>query len=195
MATAGAGARASAAVPGLYARDSMISWFQSEFAAANAIIDALCGHLAQIGSEDEYAAFFAAVHRRRLNWIPVLHMQKYYSIADVSTELGLVASNRAVPKVNPLETLTADENPRESESLSAEAETASLKGVVADDIEIVATEEAAAENQETSDELVDDKNEIARIDDEASATAELSSGGDSSEYKINAEDGDANGGN
>lgn len=191
----GVGAGASAAVPGLYERDATISWFQSEFAAANAIIDGLCGHLAQIGSEDEYRAFFAAVHRRRLNWIPVLHMQKYYSIADVFAELRLVASNRVAPKVNPLQTLTAEEKLRESESPSTETETASLKGAVADDIEIVVTEEAAAEDQETSNEMVDDDNEIARIDDEASATAELSSGVYSSEYKINAEDGDANGGN
>ncbi|XP_042471807.1 RNA demethylase ALKBH10B-like [Zingiber officinale] len=195
MATVGAGARASVAVPGLYVQDAMISWFQSEFAAANAIIDALCGHLAQIGSEDEYGEFFASVHRRRLNWIPALHMQKYYSIADVSAKLRLVASNRVVPKVNPLETLTTEEKPSESEIPSTEAETAaSLKGAVADDIEIVVAEEAAAEDQDTSDELVDDNNEIARIDDEASAMAELSSGGDSSEYKNNAQNGDANGG-
>ncbi|KAG1371050.1 RNA demethylase ALKBH10B [Cocos nucifera] len=75
-----------------FARDAIISWFRGEFAAANAIIDALCGHLAQIEGGSEYEEVFAAIHRRRMNWIPVLHMQKYFSIADVAGELRRVAS-------------------------------------------------------------------------------------------------------
>ncbi|KAE8672262.1 hypothetical protein F3Y22_tig00111848pilonHSYRG00402 [Hibiscus syriacus] len=84
------------AVSDVLAKDTIISWFRGEFAAANAIIDALCGHLAQLqGSGDvgsEYDAVFAAIHGRRLNWIPVLQMQKYHSIADVTAELKKVTA-------------------------------------------------------------------------------------------------------
>lgn len=89
------------AVPGVadvLAKDTIISWFRGEFAAANAIIDALCGHLAQLqgggGEGSEYEAVFAAIHRRRLNWIPVLQMQKYHSIADVTAELKKVTAKK-----------------------------------------------------------------------------------------------------
>lgn len=94
MTTALAGAAAAGAVPDVFARDAILAWFRGEFAAANAIIDALCGHLAQIEGGAEYEAVFAAIHRRRLNWIPVLHMQKYFSIADVAGELHRVAACR-----------------------------------------------------------------------------------------------------
>lgn len=81
-------------------QDALISWFRGEFAAANAIIDAMCSHLRLIGGdetvpESEYDAVFAAIHRRRLNWIPVLHMQKYHSIAEVAIELEKVAVKKA----------------------------------------------------------------------------------------------------
>ncbi|KAJ0979658.1 hypothetical protein J5N97_015132 [Dioscorea zingiberensis] len=76
------------AVPEGYAREAILAWYRGEFAAANAIIDGLCGHLAEIADgSPEYESVFAAIHRRRMNWIPVLHMQKYYSIADVTSEL------------------------------------------------------------------------------------------------------------
>lgn len=88
-------AAAAAAAPEVAARDAVIGWFRGEFAAANAVIDALCGHLAQIGGDAEYEAVFAALHRRRLNWFPVLHMQKFYSVADVAAELRRVADARA----------------------------------------------------------------------------------------------------
>ncbi|XP_050237657.1 RNA demethylase ALKBH10B isoform X2 [Mercurialis annua] len=75
-----------------FAKDAILAWFRGEFAAANAIIDALCSHLAQLnGGGSEYEAVFSAVHRRRLNWIPVLQMQKYHSIGDVAVELRKVA--------------------------------------------------------------------------------------------------------
>ncbi|KAJ4955364.1 hypothetical protein NE237_012147 [Protea cynaroides] len=78
-----------------FARDAIIGWFRGEFAAANAIIDALCNHLTQLdgidGHEAEYESVFAAIHRRRLNWIPILQMQKYYSTAEVALELKKVA--------------------------------------------------------------------------------------------------------
>ncbi|XP_018825310.2 RNA demethylase ALKBH10B-like [Juglans regia] len=75
-----------------FARDAILAWYCGEFAAANAIIDALCSHLALLGgAHSEYDAVFSAIHRRRLNWIPVLQMQKYHSIADVTLELQHVA--------------------------------------------------------------------------------------------------------
>lgn len=80
------------------AKDAIISWFRGEFAAANAIIDALCGHLAQLSTDADYDAVFSAIHRRRLNWIPVLQMQKYHSIADVSMELRKVAEKKTEVK-------------------------------------------------------------------------------------------------
>ncbi|KAL4588193.1 hypothetical protein LXL04_001075 [Taraxacum kok-saghyz] len=81
----------SALMSETFAKDAIISWFRGEFAAANAIIDALCGHLSQCeGGRCEYESVFAAIHRRRLNWIPILQMQKYFSIADVTLELQKV---------------------------------------------------------------------------------------------------------
>nr|GMD72992.1 RNA demethylase ALKBH10B-like [Ipomoea batatas] len=89
----------AAVVPEAVAKDAIIAWFRGEFAAANAIIDALCSHLAQMegggGGGCEYESLFAAVHRRRFNWIPILQMQKYFSIADVTLELQKVAARRA----------------------------------------------------------------------------------------------------
>lgn len=88
-------------VPGMlseaFAKDAIISWFRGEFVAANAIIDELCSHITELHGGDKkiYEAVFAAIHRRRLNWIPVLQMQKFYPIADVEKELREV-----VKKVN-----------------------------------------------------------------------------------------------
>ncbi|VVB07065.1 unnamed protein product [Arabis nemorensis] len=84
-------------------KDALISWFRGEFAAANAIIDAMCSHLRKTGGGDdgdsvsgsEYDSVFAAIHRRRLNWIPVLQMQKYHSIAEVAIELQKAEDLRA----------------------------------------------------------------------------------------------------
>ncbi|KAG9457454.1 hypothetical protein H6P81_001962 [Aristolochia fimbriata] len=79
------------------ARDAVVAWFRGEFAAANAIIDALCNHLTQISDPDQvadYESVFAAIHRRRLNWIPVLQMQKYYSIAEIAIELRALAAKK-----------------------------------------------------------------------------------------------------
>lgn len=86
-----------------FAKDAIIAWFRGEFAAANAIIDALCNHLTQLeavgggaGGGSDYETVFSAIHRRRLNWIPILQMQKYYSIADVTLELRRVAEEKKV---------------------------------------------------------------------------------------------------
>ncbi|XP_030451814.1 RNA demethylase ALKBH10B [Syzygium oleosum] len=81
-----------------FARDGMVAWFRGEFAAANAIIDVLCSHLAELGGGagwSEYGPVFSAIHRRRLNWIPVLQMQEFYSIAEVAAELKSAAARRA----------------------------------------------------------------------------------------------------
>lgn len=82
-----------------FAKDAIIAWYRGEFAAANAIIDTLCGHLAEMsGGGSEYDDVFAAIHQRRLNWIPVLQMQKYHSVADVSVELKKVTEKKAESK-------------------------------------------------------------------------------------------------
>ncbi|KAK1294615.1 hypothetical protein QJS10_CPA16g01464 [Acorus calamus] len=97
--TDGAPAAATpAVVPESIAREAMIAWYRGEFAAANAIIDALCGHLMQLADDgSEYEGVFLAIHRRRMNWLPVLHMQKYFSIADVAAELRQVGLKRPPP--------------------------------------------------------------------------------------------------
>lgn len=79
-----------------FAKDAIIAWFRGEFAAANAVIDALCSHLTQLegGEAAAYESAFAAIHRRRLNWIPILQMQKYFSIADVAVELKKVVEKK-----------------------------------------------------------------------------------------------------
>ncbi|KAL1816648.1 hypothetical protein ACET3Z_019222 [Daucus carota] len=76
-------------------KDAVITWFRGEFAAANAIIDALCNHLSELhGGGSVYESTFAAIHRRRLNWIPILQMQKYYPITDVLVEIGNVTDKK-----------------------------------------------------------------------------------------------------
>ncbi|XP_051118611.1 RNA demethylase ALKBH10B-like [Andrographis paniculata] len=87
---------AAAAASEAFAKDAIIAWFRGEFAAANAIIDALCGHLTQLegGATKTYGSAFAAIHRRRYNWIPILQMQKFYSIADVTLELEKVVGRK-----------------------------------------------------------------------------------------------------
>ncbi|CAL9775666.1 unnamed protein product [Musa acuminata subsp. burmannicoides] len=204
MATAVAGAATAAAaavVPEVYARDAMIAWFRGEFAAANAIIDALCSHLAQIGGAAEYEAVFAAVHRRRLNWIPVLHMQKYYSIADVAAELRVVAANREVAsfasaaedptEAKQLVTTPEEDKPVESGGAQAEEEHAASEESMVDGVGIAVEEEAAAEEEPAATEAVADEGVQVAVVDEAAAD-EVSSG-DSSDLK-GTEGGDAKGG-
>ena len=45
--------------------------------------------------DDSYDSVFSAIHRRRMNWIPVIQMQKYHSIAEVAVELRKVAEKKA----------------------------------------------------------------------------------------------------
>ncbi|XP_042048539.1 RNA demethylase ALKBH10B-like isoform X1 [Salvia splendens] len=92
----------SAAVPEVFAKDAIIAWFRGEFAAANAIIDALCTHLQEleaIAGVADYGSVYAAIHHRRLNWVPILQMQKYYPIVDVVAELEKVAEKKRDPVV------------------------------------------------------------------------------------------------
>lgn len=195
MATVVAGAGTSAAVPELYARDAMIAWFRSEFAAANAIIDALCSHLAQIGGAEEYESAFAAVHRRRLNWIPVLHMQKFFSIADISAELHSVAANRSPAKDKLHAVFRPEEKPKAIDIPPTKEEIAAEEEAVAEGVEIgVKDADAAAAAEIPSDEAAYGSIEVAGIEEQAVAATEVYSGGDASDHK-GVEDGDADKGN
>ncbi|KAF3793781.1 hypothetical protein EJ110_NYTH01934 [Nymphaea thermarum] len=75
-------------------RDAFISWLRAEFAAANAIIDSLCYHLRCIGDPGEYEVAIGCIQQRRSTWTPVLHMQQYFSVADVVHSLQQVAWRR-----------------------------------------------------------------------------------------------------
>lgn len=72
-------------------RDAFISWLRGEFAAANAIIDAMCQHLHMIGQPAEYDFVLTCIQQRRYNWTLVLHMQQYFSVAEVVHALQQVA--------------------------------------------------------------------------------------------------------
>ncbi|XWS22943.1 hypothetical protein CRYUN_Cryun29cG0079000 [Craigia yunnanensis] len=76
-------------------RDGFIYWLRGEFAAANAMIDSLCHHLREVGEVGEYEAVIACIHQRRCNWNPVLHMQQYFSVAEVSYALQQVSWRRS----------------------------------------------------------------------------------------------------
>lgn len=71
-------------------RDGFISWLRGEFAASNAIIDALCHHLRLVGEPGEYDGVIGCVQQRRANWNSVLHMQQYHSVAEVIYSLHQV---------------------------------------------------------------------------------------------------------
>ncbi|KAL3684342.1 hypothetical protein R1sor_002364 [Riccia sorocarpa] len=64
-------------------RDAFIQWLKGEFAAANAIIDTLCHHLQMVGKPGEYDFVLNCIQQRRFNWAVVLHMQQYFSVAEV----------------------------------------------------------------------------------------------------------------
>nr|XP_010906320.1 RNA demethylase ALKBH10B isoform X2 [Elaeis guineensis] len=72
-------------------RDGFISWIRAEFAAANAIIDSLVHHLRTIGEPGEYDAVVGFIQQRRCSWNPVLHLQQYFSVAEVAYALQQVA--------------------------------------------------------------------------------------------------------
>ncbi|KAG6600812.1 RNA demethylase ALKBH10B, partial [Cucurbita argyrosperma subsp. sororia] len=83
-------------------RDGFISWLRSEFAAANAMIDALCHHLRAVGEPGEYDVVIGCIQQRRCNWTPVIHMQQYFSVADVSYSLQQVISRRQHRYIDPV---------------------------------------------------------------------------------------------
>lgn len=103
-----------------FAKDAILAWFRGEFAAANAIIDALCTHLSQLSSAADYSSVFAAIHRRRLHWIPVLQMQKYHSIADVALQLRKVDENKnIVEEVRENDVVVEEERKTEAKVIDA----------------------------------------------------------------------------
>ncbi|KAK8579564.1 hypothetical protein V6N12_069885 [Hibiscus sabdariffa] len=75
-------------------RDGFICWLRGEFAAANAMIDAICNHLREVGEAGEYEALIACIQQRRCHWNSVLHMQQFFSITEVSYALQQVAWRR-----------------------------------------------------------------------------------------------------
>lgn len=75
-------------------RDGFIFWIRSEFAAANAIIDAMCDHLNGIGDHGEYDGVIGSLQHRRVNWYPVLHFQQFFSVSEVAHSLNQVAWRR-----------------------------------------------------------------------------------------------------
>ncbi|WJX13783.1 hypothetical protein P8452_04138 [Trifolium repens] len=105
-----------------FAKDAILAWFRGEFAAANAIIDALCSHLSHLSSSADYTNVFAAIHRRRLHWIQILQMQKYHSIADVALQLRLVAENNktVLEQQHVIENDVVAEEPEEEEQKTEE---------------------------------------------------------------------------
>ncbi|GMH20352.1 hypothetical protein Nepgr_022193 [Nepenthes gracilis] len=75
-------------------RDEFISWLRGEFAAANSIIDSLCHHLRAVGEPGEYDVVIGCIQQRRCSWNSVLHMQQYFSIAEVIFALQHVSRRR-----------------------------------------------------------------------------------------------------
>ncbi|PQQ16811.1 uncharacterized protein Pyn_08806 [Prunus yedoensis var. nudiflora] len=140
------------------AKDAIIGWYRGEFAAANAIIDSLCGHLTQLsGGGAEYGAVFAAIHRRRINWIPVLQMQKYHSIADVMVELRNVGAKKAEKEIEENgEASGTDENCKSEEAKSCldeekEKENEKVEESNGNDAADEAIEEEASPDSEITD--------------------------------------------
>ncbi|KAM1395467.1 hypothetical protein ACFX15_030541 [Malus domestica] len=151
------------------AKDAIIGWYRGEFAAANAIIDALCGHLTQLsgGGGAEYASVFAAIHRRRINWIPVLQMQRHHSIADVMVELRNVGPKkvRVEDCVENGNVLRAEENCKSDEvksCLDAEKDKDSDEKV-AESNGIVAADEVAEEEASPDSEITDSGSQEAQL--------------------------------
>ncbi|XP_027097315.1 RNA demethylase ALKBH10B [Coffea arabica] len=138
-------------MPEAYAKDAIIAWFRGEFAAANAIIDALCSHLKQLegGGGSEYESVFAAIHRRRLNWIPILQMQKYYSIADVALELRKVAATKMMERERIAEEAEAKKKKKKKDAEEEMNKVAAAAGDIAIPLKEKAGENPVSEEEET----------------------------------------------
>ncbi|KAM7253992.1 hypothetical protein ACFE04_031674 [Oxalis oulophora] len=152
-----------------YAKDAIINWFRGEFAAANAIIDVLCGHLSQLarnsqgGGVAEYDAVFTALHQRRLNWIPVLQMQKYHSIADFAVELKKLAAAAAK------KTTKTDEEEKEKEVCLVSEKIIEEKMV-----------EVAAKEDDVEVEVEDDPADVITDEDDSPSSDITHAGGSNS---------------
>ncbi|KAL6566306.1 hypothetical protein OROGR_001921 [Orobanche gracilis] len=72
-------------------REEFVMWLRGEFAAANAIIDALCHHLRAVGGPGEYDGVIMSIQQRRCNWNPILHMQQFFPVAEVVYSLQQVS--------------------------------------------------------------------------------------------------------
>jgi hypothetical protein len=68
-------------------RDLFISWLRAEFAAANAIIDLLLSHLRLTGGPGEYDHVATSLQQRRAHWVPLIHLQQYFPVAEVARAL------------------------------------------------------------------------------------------------------------
>ncbi|XP_015891553.2 RNA demethylase ALKBH10B [Ziziphus jujuba] len=151
-----------------FAKDAIIAWFQGEFAAANAIIDSLCGHLGQLsGGGSDYEAVFAAVHRRRLNWIPVLQMQKYHSIADVALELRRVAAKKVEEDGrgrNDIVDVEAGKKCEEVKSCLDDEKAEVINEKVAESIENGCPDEVAEEGDSPASEITDSGSQEVQAD-------------------------------
>ncbi|KAE8711678.1 anthranilate synthase component II-like [Hibiscus syriacus] len=56
--------------------------------------DLLCHHLLEIGEAGKYDAVIVSIQQRRYSWNPVLHMQQYFPVTDVSCALQQAAWRR-----------------------------------------------------------------------------------------------------
>lgn len=141
------------------AKDAIISWFQGEFAAANAIIDALCGHLALLRGS-EYEAVFKAVHRRRINWIRVLEMQKYHSIDDVATELRQMESRKLAEE----NTIEADQIKRKGNFVAEEVKEKACLDDEKKEFPVKVTESNGSAAESVNDEVIDEEDDSPNSD-------------------------------
>lgn len=175
-------------VPMMYSKhDAHITWFRTEFAAANAIIDALCDHLYQleggvVGRGSEYESVFSAIHSRRCEWIPIINRQKYNSVADVELELRKVASKKCKPEKNlilqKVEEVTMSHSEKGIFSETSDRETAE-KEIVSENSEKeveISEKETVSENSENGNvsETVSENSEKEIVSKNSEKEAEIS---------------------
>lgn len=163
-------------------RDGFISWLRGEFAAANAMIDSLCHHLRAVGEPGEYDVVIGCIQQRRCNWNPVLHMQQYFSVAEVIYALQQVAWRRQQRVYDPVKAGGKEfkrsgagfnkgqqraESFKEGHNFSAESQTndGNPSGVV-----------AALEKVEQVNEEVKPGGDVGKLDDKGLAPAGVKKG-------------------
>lgn len=136
-------------------RDVFISWIRGEFAAANAIIDALCNHLRSVGEAGEYESVMASIQQRRYNWISILQMQHYYSVADVALALQQVTSAKKHRKRNKNGALRSSQAPLQLNNASPdvdppEIQTGGEKDLLNNGVFVDASENSQSTNDQSS---------------------------------------------